>query len=166
MLLRTFNKTSHLTGVKWVPEISYTYIGLPTIIHMSHVTHSSVATRGLTNWSYLSLHGVKISCISLPVAYLYLTEGGKPETRDPDPSLRCTQWRIDTWRTRSPSSAGGKSWMTSFLTRSDSLTQCLWGKPDTRVFLFLYTMQLRVCIRSRTSVTYVLHSGPLQRFYR
>jgi hypothetical protein len=111
ILLCTLNKTSNLTGVKSVPEIPYTYRGLPTTTQMNHVTHSAVATRGLTNWSYLSLHGVIISCISLPAFYLYLTEGGKPETRDPDPSLRCTQWRIDTWRTWSPSSAGGnKRW--------------------------------------------------------
>ena len=72
---------------------------------MNHVTHSAVPTRVWTNWSYLSLHGVKISCISLPVVYLYLSEGWKPETRDPDPSLWCRQWRIVTWPIWSPSSA-------------------------------------------------------------
>jgi hypothetical protein len=60
----------------------------------------------------------------------------------------------------------GKSGMTSFLTRSDSLTQCLWGKPDTRLLLFLYTMKLRVCIWSGISQSFVLHSGPRQQFYR
>jgi len=106
ILLCTFNKTSHLTDVQSFPEMSYTYIGLPTITRMNHVTHSAIATRGLTNWSYLSLHGVKISCISLPVSIYISVRAGSQRQRDPDPSLRCTQWRIDTWRTWSPSSAG------------------------------------------------------------